>query len=77
MAANGRKHLRADYLYAGMGISGCNFAVDDSGTVVIIENEGNAGLSTATPPVHVATVGIEKVIPRIDQLPLFQLVRAA
>ena len=66
-----RKHLRAEYLAAGMGISGCNFAVADSGTVVVVENEGNAGLSTATPPVHVVTVGIEKIIPRIDYLPLF------
>ena len=50
---------------------GCNFAVADTGTLVIVENEGNAGLSTATPPVHVALVGIEKVLPRIDYLPLF------
>ena len=71
LTAIARKHLRADYLAAGMGISGCNFAVADSGTVVVVENEGNAGLSTATPPVHVVLVGIEKVIPRIDHLPLF------
>ena len=71
LAAIARKRLRADYLAAGMGVSGCNFAVADTGTVVIVENEGNAGLSTATPPVHVVTVGIEKVIPRIDHLPLF------
>ena len=54
-----------------MGISGCNFAVADTGTLVVVENEGNAGLSTATPPVHVALVGIEKILPRIDYLPLF------
>ena len=54
-----------------MGISGCNFAVADTGTLVVVENEGNAGLSTATPPVHVALVGIEKMLPRIDYLPLF------
>ena len=71
LTAIARKHLRAEYLAAGMGISGCNFAVADSGTVVVVENEGNAGLSTATPPVHVVLVGIEKVIPRIDHLPLF------
>ena len=65
-----RRHLREEYLQAGMGISGCNFAVADTGTLVVIENEGNAGLSTATPPVHVALIGIEKVLPRIDQLPL-------
>jgi L-lactate dehydrogenase complex protein LldF len=66
-----RRHLREEYLQAGMGISGCNFALADSGTLAIIENEGNAGLSTATPPVHVALVGIEKVIPRVADLPLF------
>ena len=54
-----------------MGISGCNFAVADTGTMVVVENEGNAGLSTATPPVHVALMGIEKMLPRIDYLPLF------
>ena len=52
-----------------MGISGCNFAVAETGTMVVIENEGNAGLSTATPPVHVALIGIEKMLPRIDYLP--------
>ena len=57
LTAIARKHLRAEYLAAGMGISGCNFAVADSGTVVVVENEGNAGLSTATPPVHVVLVG--------------------
>jgi L-lactate dehydrogenase complex protein LldF len=66
-----RRHLREEYLRAGMGISGCNFAVANTGTVVVIENEGNAGLSTATPPVHVVLVGIEKMLPRIDYLPLF------
>ena len=54
-----------------MGMSGCNFAIADTGTLVVIENEGNAGLSTATPPVHVALIGIEKMLPRIDDLPLF------
>ena len=44
-----RRHLREEYLQAGMGISGCNFAVADTGTMVVVENEGNAGLSTATP----------------------------
>ena len=66
-----RRHLRQEYLQAGMGISGCNFAVADTGTMVVVENEGNAGLSTATPPVHVALMGIEKMLPRIDYLPLF------
>jgi L-lactate dehydrogenase complex protein LldF len=71
LTAIARKHLRDEYLQAGMGISGCNFAVADTGTLVVVENEGNAGLSTATPPVHVAMMGIEKVLPRIDYLPVF------
>ncbi len=71
LAAIARKNLRNDYLTAEMGVSGCNFAIADTGTVVVVENEGNAGLSTATPPVHIVLVGIEKVIPRIDDLPLF------
>ncbi len=71
LTAIARKHLRNEFLQAGMGVSGCNFAVADTGTLVVIENEGNAGLSTATPPVHVAVMGIEKVLPRIDYLPVF------
>ncbi len=70
LTAIARRHLRDEYLQAGMGISGGNFAVADTGTLVLVENEGNAGLSTATPPIHVALVGIEKVLPRIDDLPL-------
>lgn len=66
-----RRHLREEYLRADMGVSGVNFALADTGGLCIIENEGNAGLSTATPPVHVALMGIEKVIPSIAYLPLF------
>jgi L-lactate dehydrogenase complex protein LldF len=66
-----RKHLREEYLKAEMGVSGCNFAVADTGTLVVVENEGNVGLSTATPPVHVAMIGIEKFLPRLFDLPLF------
>ena len=66
-----RRRLRQEFIKADMGISGVNFAVADTGTLCIVENEGNAGLSTATPPVHVALMGIEKVIPRIAHLPVF------
>jgi L-lactate dehydrogenase complex protein LldF len=66
-----RKRLRDAFLKADMGISGCNFAVADTGSLVIVENEGNVGLSTSTPPIHVALLGIEKVLPSIDYLPLF------
>jgi L-lactate dehydrogenase complex protein LldF len=66
-----RRRLRQEYLAADMGISGGNFIIADTGSLVLVENEGNAGLSTSTPPVHVALVGIEKLLPSIDYLPLF------
>jgi L-lactate dehydrogenase complex protein LldF len=66
-----RRHLREEFLRAEMGMSGVNFAIADTGTLVVIENEGNVGLSTATPPVHVALMGMEKLLPRIDDLPVF------
>ena len=63
--------LREKFLAADIGISGANFLVADSGAVVIIENEGNARLTTSAPKVHVAVAGIEKVIPRAQDLPTF------
>jgi len=66
-----RRQLREEFLRADMGTSGVNFAIAETGTLVIVENEGNVGLSTATPPVHVALMGMEKVLPRIDYLPVF------
>ena len=66
-----RRHLRKDFVGADMGISGVNFGIADTGTITLIENEGNAGLSTSCPPVHVALMGIEKVIPSIRYLPVF------
>lgn len=66
-----RRHLRQEYLRADMGISGCNFGLADVGALCIVENEGNAGLSISSPPVHVALMGIEKVIPSIAYLPLY------
>ncbi|MEQ9618661.1 MAG: LutB/LldF family L-lactate oxidation iron-sulfur protein [Deltaproteobacteria bacterium] len=66
-----REKLRGEFLNAGMGISGANFGVADTGTIVIVENEGNARLTTTVPPVHVALMGIEKTIPRYEDLSLF------
>ncbi len=71
LTAIARRHLRRRFLEAGMGISGTNFAIADVGAICVVENEGNAGLSMATPPVHVALMGIEKIIPSIVHLPLF------
>ena len=66
-----RKILRGKFLSAELGISGVNFALADTGTIVIVENEGNARLSTTLPKVHIAVMGLEKVIPTASDLPIF------
>jgi len=66
-----RKHLRAKFFSAGMGVSGANFLVADTGSVVLVTNEGNGRLGTVLPRVHLAVVGIEKVIPCMADLPTF------
>ena len=58
-----RRFLRRHYINADMGISGGNFIVAETGMISITENEGNARLTTALPKIHVALVGIEKIIP--------------
>jgi L-lactate dehydrogenase complex protein LldF len=74
-----REKLRNEFLNADMGISGVNFAVAETGTIVIVENEGNARFTTTVPRIHVALMGIEKVIPRFEDLPIFLnvLIRSA
>jgi L-lactate dehydrogenase complex protein LldF len=63
--------LRQKFLDADIGISGANFLVADSGAVVIVENEGNARLTTSAPKIHITVAGIEKVIPRAQDLVTF------
>ncbi|SAK88366.1 iron-sulfur binding protein [Caballeronia hypogeia] len=53
------------------GMTGCNFAVADTGTVVVCTNEGNADLSANVPPLHIASIGIEKLIPSVADLGVF------
>jgi L-lactate dehydrogenase complex protein LldF len=60
--------LRQHYLAADMGISGGNFFVAESGSVVLVTNEGNATLATTLPKVHVAISGIEKVVPTLEDV---------
>ncbi|MBC7343311.1 MAG: LUD domain-containing protein [Clostridia bacterium] len=68
-----RRELRKKFLSAGMGISGANIAVAETGTIVICTNEGNARLTTTVPPVHVAIVGYEKLVPRMqDVVPILE-----
>lgn len=66
-----RKNLRSKYTSAGVGITGGNFLLADIGGVCVTENEGNGRLTTAFPKVHVAIVGIEKMIPSVNDLNLF------
>lgn len=66
-----RNIMREKFLDAEIGISGANFLVADSGAVVLVENEGNARLTTTAPKVHIAVAGIEKLIPRAQDLPGF------
>lgn len=79
LAAYARRHLRKAFAEADIGLSGANFAVAETGTIVLVSNEGNARLTTTTPRVHIALMGMEKVIPRLADLPIFLkiLARAA
>ncbi len=71
LAAVSRAILREAFLKADLGITGGNFLVAETGTLALIENEGNIRLTTSAPPVHVALVGIEKLLPRWSDLAVF------
>jgi L-lactate dehydrogenase complex protein LldF len=66
-----RSILRDKFLAADIGVSGANFLVADSGAIVLVENEGNARLTTSAPKIHIAVAGIEKMIPRAQDLATF------
>ena len=66
-----RRVLRDKFLHADIGVSGANFLVADSGAVVLVENEGNARLTTSAPRIHIAVAGVEKLIPRAQDLATF------
>ena len=66
-----RRNLREKYVSADIGITGGNFLIADAGAVCVTENEGNGRLSTAFPKVHIAIVGIEKMLPTLADLVLF------
>jgi L-lactate dehydrogenase complex protein LldF len=71
LARIAREVLREKFLDAGMGISGGNFLVAETGTLVIVTNEGNGRMCTTMPDLHVAVVGIDKVIPDWESLTVF------
>jgi len=63
-----REYLRDKFFQADMGITGCNFAIAESGTVVLFSNEGNIRMTTTLPPVHVVVMGMERVVPTWEDL---------
>jgi L-lactate dehydrogenase complex protein LldF len=76
LTAIARRTLREMFQKAGVGVSGANIAVAETGTVVLIENEGNIRMCTTIPRVHIALVGIERLIPRLADLGVFLRVLA-
>ena len=68
LTAIARKELRHHFETAGAGISGVNFMVAETGTLCLVENEGNGRMSTTVPPLHIAVTGIEKVIDKLTDL---------
>ncbi|MEH2921633.1 LutB/LldF family L-lactate oxidation iron-sulfur protein [Samsonia erythrinae] len=63
-----REKIRNDFLSADIGITGCNFAVAETGTLSLVSNEGNARLCTTVPHTHIAVMGMERVVPTFEEL---------
>ena len=79
LARTAREQLREKFIHADMGITGANFLVAETGTLVLVTNEGNGRMCTSMPRIHVAIMGMEKVIPSMDDLAIFLrlLIRSA
>jgi L-lactate dehydrogenase complex protein LldF len=71
LANAARVHLREKFMRAKVGISGANFAIADSGTLVVVESEGNGRMCLTLPETLISVVGIEKVIPSVEDLEVF------
>jgi L-lactate dehydrogenase complex protein LldF len=71
LAESQRRHTRPSYLAAQAGLTGANFAIAETGTFVVCTNEGNADLSANLPPLHIASIGIEKLLPQMEHLGVF------
>jgi len=71
LAESQRQTTRPHFLTADAGMTGANFAVAETGTIVVCTNEGNADLSVHLPKLHIVSVGIEKIIPKIEHLGVF------
>ncbi len=73
-----REHLRTKFLAADIGISGANLIAADSGSIVLVESEGNIRMTSLLPPLHIAIAGVEKVVPsRQDFAPFLELLAAS
>jgi len=66
-----RNNARPRFLSAGAGMTGGNFAIAETGTFVVCTNEGNADIGAAVPPLHIASIGIEKLVPRVEDMGVF------
>jgi len=69
LIGEGRRVLREKFCHADVGISGVNFAVAETGTLCLVENEGNGRMCTTVPDLHIAITGIEKVVEFLDDVP--------
>jgi len=67
LTAAARGALRESFIHADMGITGANIAIASTGTIVLVTNEGNGRLVSTLPPIHVAVVGVEKIVPTLDE----------
>ncbi|KOS66192.1 amino acid dehydrogenase [Lysinibacillus contaminans] len=68
LALHARKLLREDYLTADIGITGCNFAVAETGSICLVTNEGNADLVTSLPKTQITVMGMERMVPTFEEL---------
>jgi len=76
LTAFARRRLREEFLAAEMGVSGCNFAVAETGTVCLVTNEGNGRMVTSVPPLHVIVMGAERIVADWEQLDLMMALLA-
>lgn len=67
-----RYHLRDNFMTAECGMTGANFGIASTGEIVVCTNEGNADMSTSVPKLHIASIGLEKIIPDYDAMGVFQ-----
>jgi L-lactate dehydrogenase complex protein LldF len=70
LTTTARRVLRQTFLDAGLGLSGVNFGVAETGTLTLVTNEGNGRMCTTLPPIHVALMGMERLVPTLDDLAL-------